>query len=803
MTKEKSNEMKVHDEKIQESITTKTIVLPLNLDQKASNIDNAKMNFSEKVCQFFLRGSCQRENCEFKHETSSKLSDMIDKDEVKDDSKNSKRANEENTSKSSVTKHKKVKYDIDESNESDQANSGDELIKAVAQAELKRQQQQDQKTLLDEDTAMELYKASIIMDASIIIENQCKNNDTMNQMGALQERKEDLDDFSQMNSMAGKKIEKSNSSKSKHNKNHHFIEKCEFCEKTFHAKNTKYENTKNIKNIKRYHIYSCHFKTEIDNEIDWKNSETVCPIRDCKYSAKNQSTARFDLVKHYIGAKHGILDKYIEKKCMVMSKNTSSDDSIKGDMLDDLKNTKHANEENISKSNITDNQKVKLAKNESNEEANVNSAIEKVLKDQKTENKVMDESLSDPCSNSSVKICQLCVPNKNIEYDPEDEKKWFVHLMMSHFMNDIKAALNNNCKDNYCQICMDDFSNADDSIKELKNHFISEHAPDVVENLYEERMRQKETEQDQNHMIGTNVEDVTMDSGGTDSHKEEVVESDAANMPTLMPSLPDFVSSRNGNSDQCLQKLVKIYTDVGKLIEGLHQFKGNRESKGYKYLDEMFTQNLLALDNLRMEGRNDKEKLKSFRKVFVKSINNYINILETKASDKEEMKTNEEKKHNKEIDSFVNDIEMKFQKIHEKSMLARMKTTTVKTQVNETQSEKSEIKTSDLIEFKCELCEKLYINANKLRKHKYNMHTIHTYKVKVNEGHKDFKCDNCDKSFSSKAIVKNHIKTVHDDLQQHKHKVHGILSQCTNFPLNNSTIEAPNTLENHNKSLGS
>ena len=88
-----------------------------------------------------------------------------------------------------------------------------------------------------------------------------------------------------------------------------------------------------------------------------------------------------------------------------------------------------------------------------------------------------------------------------------------------------------------------------------------------------------------------------------------------------------------------------------------------------------------------MEGRNDKEKLKSFRKVFVKSINNYINILETKASDEEKMDTNEDKKHNKEIDPFVNDIEMKFQKIQEKSMLARMKTTTVTTQVNETQSE--------------------------------------------------------------------------------------------------------------------
>ena len=42
------------------------------------------MNMSDRVCQFFLRGRCQRENCEFKHEKPEKSSDMKDPEKEKE-----------------------------------------------------------------------------------------------------------------------------------------------------------------------------------------------------------------------------------------------------------------------------------------------------------------------------------------------------------------------------------------------------------------------------------------------------------------------------------------------------------------------------------------------------------------------------------------------------------------------------------------------------------------------------------------------------------------------------------------------
>ena len=633
MEKAKCIEMKVHNEKIQESTTSKTIVLPLNLENSSSNIDDSKMDLSERVCQFFQRGRCGLENCEFKHEKPAKSSDMknpgkenddneIIRDEIKDDSKSSKRQNEGSTSKSNATKHKKVKYDSNDSKEDAKVNSGVEINKAVNplkqyqkllqiqrnHAELKRQQQAEQQSSLDEYTAM----PSTNID-STIMENLSRNNETEIQNGAHQDRKKELNNHGH-NNMVEKKTEESNSSERKHKSNPHFQDKCEFCEEIF---------TKSYQ-VKKYHIYSCHFKNEIDNELDWKCAETVCPIENCKYIPKYKGSAKHYLLRHFIGARHGILDKHIEKKRKSMSKNsnTSNIDFSKKDTtdesIDDSKNTEHANEENISKSNVE---------------------------------------------------------------------------------------------------------------KELKVQ------------------RKKGTDQDKNHMIITKVEDVIMDNGGNDTHKKV----DATKMK--LPSLPEFVSLRNGNSDPCLEKISKIYTNVGKLIDGLQQFVDNRESKEYRYFDEMFTQNLVALDDLRVEGRNDEEKLRSFRKVLIKSINHYLNILETKASDKEKMDTNKDKDPAKEIDDFVNDIEVKFRNIQEKSILSRIKNT----QANEDPNGKSEIKTSNLKPFKCELC----------RKAPYS-------------------------KFSA--------------LQQHKKKVHGIFLRSKNLAINDSimeSIEAPSSLENQDKSSGS
>ena len=228
MAKAQCNEMK-HNEKILESTKPKSIVLPLN---SASNIDYAKKGTTNETIQ----------------------------DEIKDDSKNSKRANEENTSKSNVNKNKKVKYATNESNVEDaKVNSGVEKVKPAnsliklfqiqfARAELKKQQQAS----LDEDTKMPWNNID-----STIMENQSINNLTENQNGthSMQERKKDLSNYSQKN-MAEKKTEL-NSSKSKDNSDQ-FHEKCEFCEKTLQG------TTKNNHCLmKRYHIYSCHFKTEI------------------------------------------------------------------------------------------------------------------------------------------------------------------------------------------------------------------------------------------------------------------------------------------------------------------------------------------------------------------------------------------------------------------------------------------------------------------------------------------------------------------------------------------------------------
>ena len=53
-----------------------------------------KMNMSDRVCQFFLRGRCQRENCEFKHEKPEKTSDMKDSEKEKEATAEDEKASE-------------------------------------------------------------------------------------------------------------------------------------------------------------------------------------------------------------------------------------------------------------------------------------------------------------------------------------------------------------------------------------------------------------------------------------------------------------------------------------------------------------------------------------------------------------------------------------------------------------------------------------------------------------------------------------------------------------------------------------
>ena len=58
------------------------------------------------------------------------------------------------------------------------------------------------------------------------------------------------------------------------------------------------------------HIYSKHLKSKIDEAV--KESATNCPMENCHFETKNPS--RQLIIQHYIGKRHGILEKLIGKK---------------------------------------------------------------------------------------------------------------------------------------------------------------------------------------------------------------------------------------------------------------------------------------------------------------------------------------------------------------------------------------------------------------------------------------------------------------------------------------------------------
>merc|ERR1712018_902491 len=89
--------------------------------------------------------------------------------------------------------------------------------------------------------------------------------------------------------------------------------------------------------------------------------------------------------------------------------------------------------------------------------------------------------------------------------------------------------------------------------------------------------------------------------------------------------------------DPCLAKLAKIQANVDDLAKQLEVFKGDKESKEYRFLDEMLTRNLLALDGIDTAGRED---VRQQRRESIKSINRCLSILESKAKSKNQAEKN-------------------------------------------------------------------------------------------------------------------------------------------------------------------
>ncbi|KAJ2939751.1 hypothetical protein O0L34_g17942 [Tuta absoluta] len=87
--------------------------------------------------------------------------------------------------------------------------------------------------------------------------------------------------------------------------------------------------------------------------------------------------------------------------------------------------------------------------------------------------------------------------------------------------------------------------------------------------------------------------------------------------PTARPQPPDPIT-----------QILAIQTDVLNLMAEVENFAGAKKDKRYIYLDEMLTRNLIKLDNIETEG---KENIRNARKEAIKCIQKCIAVLEAKA----------------------------------------------------------------------------------------------------------------------------------------------------------------------------
>lgn len=99
----------------------------------------------------------------------------------------------------------------------------------------------------------------------------------------------------------------------------------------------------------------------------------------------------------------------------------------------------------------------------------------------------------------------------------------------------------------------------------------------------------------------------------------------------------DSVPAKQKAIEDSIQKIQKIQQSVVELMESVEKYDGSNH-KEYMYLDEMLTQNLLKLDNIDAEG---KENIKSARREAIKCINHLISILEMKNEEAKAMSASE------------------------------------------------------------------------------------------------------------------------------------------------------------------
>ena len=109
-----------------------------------------------------------------------------------------------------------------------------------------------------------------------------------------------------------------------------------------------------------------------------------------------------------------------------------------------------------------------------------------------------------------------------------------------------------------------------------------------------------------------------------DENTSEAMNSHGSNETT--ESQNKATEHEHQNLQSSIEKIHSIQEVVIDLMSRVEKFDG-QDKKEYAFLDEMLTQNLLKLDDIEVEG---KENIKSARKEAIKCINSLITLLDTK-----------------------------------------------------------------------------------------------------------------------------------------------------------------------------
>merc|ERR1712018_1117318 len=159
--------------------------------------------------------------------------------------------------------------------------------------------------------------------------------------------------------------------------------------------------------------------------------------------------------------------------------------------------------------------------------------------------------------------------------------------------------------------------------------------------LNDEEMDQKNSSPEQN--ISTDHTDNTHPQIGNNTRKTSVEKNPQEGIhivpitikeedkPTETKAPPCEKKEEENPVDPSLAKLQKVKNDVAELVQKIESYKGSKEDREYKYLDEMLTRHLCTLDSIEAGGRDD---IRQMRKDTILSINRCVSILDARASGK-------------------------------------------------------------------------------------------------------------------------------------------------------------------------